>query len=114
MKTIESQIVKAWGDTGNEFAHTQNPKCIFWTEQASLKYPFYFNLRRHFEKSGISQIALIPEYNPSTPYNAMCSDKKRYCRKMPRHKKQMHIDLCLVKFKEKINRSDVEYEHGKY
>ena len=114
IRIIESHIVKAWKYTGNEFACAQNPKCVFWTEQASLKYPFYFNLRRYFEKSGISQkIALVSEYNPNTPANARCGDKRCPCN-MHRYKKQLHIDLCLVEFKEKTNRSNIEYDRGKY
>jgi len=115
MRTIESQIAKAWKDTGNEFAHARNPKCVFWTEQASLKYPFYFNLRRYFEKSGISQkLALVPEYNPTTPHNATCGDKECPCRSTKRRKKQMHIDLCLVEFEKEVLRSNIEYKDYKY
>jgi len=115
IRIIESHIVKAWKDTGKEFACAQNPKCVFWTEQASLKYPFYCNLRKLLEKSGTSQkLALIPEYNPITPLNAMCGDKRCPCTNTLRYKKQMHIDLCLVKFRKEILRSNIEHRDYKY
>lgn len=115
IKTIESQILKAWEDTGNEFASVQSPKCVFWTEQASLKYPFYCNLMRLLEKSGISQkVALVPEYNPTVPINARCDNKECFCMNMQRHKKHIHIDLCLVELGKEVFQSNIEYKDHKY
>ena len=115
LKSVEKQIEKAWEMTGKEFSSDLNPKAVFWTEQASLKYPFYCNLKKLLEKSYISQrVALVPEYNPSIPLNAMCGDNKCPCMNAQRYKKQMHIDLCLVEFKKEIFLSSIEYQDNKY
>ena len=115
IKTITSQIEKAWQDTGKEFSSAHNPKCVFWTEQASLKHPFYFNLRRRLDRSGISQkVAVVPEYRPNVPLNAMCGDRLCLCTKARRRKEQIHIDLCLVEFEKKIHPSDIKYKEDGY
>lgn len=115
LKSIEKQIKKAWEKTGREFSSDRNPKAVFWTEQAALKYPFYCNLKKLLEKSYVSQrrVALVPEYNPSTPLNAKCGNDGCPCN-MRRYKKQMHIDLCLAKFRKEILRSNIEHRDYKY
>jgi hypothetical protein len=115
LKIIALQIEKAWKETGKEFTSPENPKCIFWTEQAALKYPFYFNLRMQLKKSNISQkLAVIPEYRPSVPLNARCGDKQCICIISSGQKKQIHVDLCLVKFKENVYQSNIKNKEGKY
>jgi len=109
---IENCIEEAWRITGKEFSSEINPKAVFWKEQAAMKYPFYYNLRKLLESHKSQEIALVPEYNPNTPVFVLRHNKQCSCDKLKRSEGQnlMHIDLCLVKFDKTIRRIDIQQE----
>ncbi|GEM_PF-1855523 len=101
LKIIENKIKKAWKSTGKEFAGPHNPTCIYWKEKACLAYPFYFYLNKQLNKTALRQeIAIIPEYRPNAPGHALCGDRLCSCNDNRKRNEQIHIDLCLVKFKD--------------
>ena len=103
LRTLSSRIERAWKDTGKEFSSLPHPRSILWTEAASLTYPFYGHLTTRLRNTRLpEQLAIIPEYSPVAPSRARCENTSCSCHDAGIRKKGVHIDLCLVKFGQKI------------